>query len=499
MAEPLDPIAAGVASALKSLRTRAGLTEDRLAETDLAFDALAGLATVQDFVAGGDSVEQGIARAVRVAARALNPTDAIVVDVILGLGLQSEPVPGSGLYARDLGRRRSALLQNWRRLHELQSAPWEGPPPTLRALRFDIETRALSALAIALTSAGSRDPAAGQTERTLLTRSPVPLLSAEFRRIAGALRAALVSHEDGMGWPQDLRKGALQVPTPVSTSFGLRTMVRLEGSLAADLVPVVDFLRRQAAPGGGYAATAQIAPRPEGTATVLDALHQIDGTEPFTAHLTSLKQGLGDFERTRPFILSGVLETSFRSGRDPGLTRMVTADLLAARRAFDGRLLWAQKAEVDLVAPAPSTAHTARAVRALVLAEAALEPEDELRAQVHEAIEQAGAWLAQGQYLDTTSESIVRQVGGRPEPVYVRHFSAAWVVKALVSLGLPVFHPTVSTAVRQVWQHYHADTALWRWQNGDLPVWMTYDAVEALYLAAFAIPVPAGTMPPGGG
>jgi hypothetical protein len=502
MAEPLDPIAAGVASALKSLRTRAGLTEDRLTETDLAFDALAGLATVQDLVAAGDSVEQAIARAVRAAARRLEPTDAIVADVILGLGLHPESLPDSGPYAGDLGRRRSSLLKNWLRLHELRSAPWEGPPPSLRALRFEIETRALSALAVALASAGSRPPVAGQTGQTarpLLTRSPVPLLLEEFRRIAGALRAALVSHEDGMGWPQDLRKGASQAPTPVSTSFGLRTMVRLEGSLAADLVPVVDFLRRQAAPGGGYAAMAQVAPRPEGTATVLDALHQIDGAEPFTAHVTSLKRGLGEFERTRPFILSVVLETSVRSGRDPGLTRMVAADLLAARRAFDGLLLWAQMAEVDLVAPVPSTAHTARAVRALVLAEAALAPEDELRAQVHEAIEQAGAWLARSQYLETTSESIDRQVGGRPEPVYVRHFTAAWAVKALVSLGLPASHPAVSAAVRRVWQEYHTDTALWRWQNGELPVWMTYDAVEALYLAAFAIPVPAEVFPPGAG
>ena len=36
MAEPLDPAALGVASALKSLRTRAGLREDRLHGTELA-------------------------------------------------------------------------------------------------------------------------------------------------------------------------------------------------------------------------------------------------------------------------------------------------------------------------------------------------------------------------------------------------------------------------------------------------------------------------------
>jgi hypothetical protein len=189
--------------------------------------------------------------------------------------------------------------------------------------------------------------------------------------------------------------------------------------------------------------------------------------------------------------LSGVLETSVRSGRDPALVRAVAGDLLAARRAFDGVLLWAQKAEADLVAPIASTVHTALALRALALTQDAVAPEDELRVQIHEAIEQAGAWLAQGQYLDTTSEVVVRQGEAGVEPVYVRHFTPAWVVKALVCLGLPATHPAVSTGVRRIWQDYHAETALWRWPNGDLPVWMTFDAVEALYLAAFAVPVPA--------
>ena len=104
------------------------------------------------------------------------------------------------------------------------------------------------------------------------------------------------------------------------------------------------FLRQAAAPGGGYSAEAQVAPRAEGTATVLDALHKVDGAAPFTAHIASMKKGLGAFERTRPFLLSRILETSARSGRDPDLIQAVAIDLLAARRPFGNLRLWAQKA-----------------------------------------------------------------------------------------------------------------------------------------------------------
>jgi hypothetical protein len=500
MPEPLDPIAAGVATALKSLRSRAGLREDRLTDTDIALDVFVGLTAVRHIVATGATTEQAIVQAVREVTATLEPTDSIVADVILGLGLQSDSLPDPELYADELGRRRAALRRNWQQLHQLRSVASNEPVPSQRALRFDVETQALSALAEALT-ADEGEPATGGEVRAVSkppARAQLPLLSEEFRRIAAALREALIAHEDGMGWAQDLRRNSVSPylrknsmsPSPVSTSFGLQTIILLEGFLAADLVPVVDFLRRQAAPGGGYAAEAQVAPRSEGTATVLDALHKVDGTAPFTAHVASMSKGIGDFERTRPFLLARILETSARSGRDPDLIRTVTADLLKARLRFGGRWLWSQKAEEDLVAPKPSTVHTALAVRALVLAEDVLAEEDELRNPVREAIEDAGAWLAEGQDLDSTSELVERRLESGKEIVYERHFTAAWVVKALVSIGLPATHPSVDTAVRRVWQDYHRETALWRWSNGDLPVWMTFDAVEAVYLAAFAVPIP---------
>ena len=47
----------------------------------------------------------------------------------------------------------------------------------------------------------------------------------------------------------------------------------------------------------------------------------------------------------------------------------------------------------------------------------------------------------------------------------------------------------MSNAGGQVLNSYGGDAAaLWAWDNGDLPIWMTFDAIEALRLASLAIP-----------
>jgi len=55
----------------------------------------------------------------------------------------------------------------------------------------------------------------------------------------------------------------------------------------------------------------------------------------------------------------------------------------------------------------------------------------------------------------------------------------------------------VSHAVAQIWNGYGGDAAaLWAWDNGDLPIWMTFDAVEALRLASLAVPARTGWSAP---
>jgi len=592
MAEPLDPVALGIASALKSLRTRAGLREERLHGTELTLETLTGLDSVRALVHAGESPERAIVRAVRAAAGTLEPTMSIVADASLGLELSADLVPDTDLYAHDLGQRRDALLRNWDRLHELRSVP-AGKAPSPRALRLDVESEALAALAVALTRLPGGDPlpetpavpAAAQTRephsgsgvspaelqlfgaeltKTLRTRRktidqaaaaldlpraevarwaagqelpsepearsldeyltargsiqnlvielrfkpdraerqlvPVPLTSPSgptllqtFQNVATALRSCLIRDADGkpLGWPRDLRDQR-DKPTAESTAFGIRTLLLLEDGLAADLVPVAESLPKMALPSGGYGGLEQSGARPEATAAVLNALRRVAATEGFDAHVAQMETDLGDFEKYRPFILTTMLETSLLLTSGTNLTEVLVDSLLAARRPYGDPLLWPEKAEPLLIDPAPSVAHTARAVRVLAGAQA-IRPS----LLVQEALEQAVAWLMEQRDLHNAYEVTERPVDGRLEPVHIRHFTAAWVVKALVSAGVPAAHPSVSNAVAQIWHSYGGDTAaLWAWDNGDLPIWMTFDAVEALKLANLAVPARSSWSPP---
>jgi hypothetical protein len=596
MAEPLDPATLGVASALKSLRTRAGLREERLQGTELVLDTLTGLENVRIRVNAGESPERAIVRAVRAAASTLEPTMSIVVDACLGLELSADQVPDPDLYAQDLGQRRNALLRNWDELHKLRSAP-PGKEPSPRALRLEVESDALTALAVALTTSArpsqlaktpagpaelrTREPgpgvsAVGPAElrifgavftETLRTRGktveqaatelavprsevarwaagqdlpsesearsldeyltargaiqnliidlrsgpdrpgprlgslPLPSPSAPtllqtFKDVARALRGCLARDTDGRptGWPRDLRvlRDLPSEATAASTAFGVKTMLLLEDGLAADLVPVAESLRKMALPTGGYAGREQSGSRPEATAAVLSALCRIEATEAFDSHVAQMEKGLGDFEKWRPFILTTVLDTSLLLKPGTTLVEILVESLLDARRPYGDLMLWPEKAEPLLIAPSPSVAHTARAVRVLAGVQA-IRPSS----QVQEALEQATAWLVEQRDLHNAYEVLERPVKGGIEPVHVRHFTAAWVVKALVSAGVPTAHPSVSNAVAQIWNSYGGDAAaLWAWDNGDLPIWMTFDAIEALRLASLAVPARPNWSPP---
>jgi hypothetical protein len=217
---------------------------------------------------------------------------------------------------------------------------------------------------------------------------------------------------------------------------------------------------------------------------VLNALRRISATEDFDTHIALMERDLGDFEKCRPFILTTVLETILLLKPGTKFMEILVDSLLAARRPYGDRLLWPEKAEPLLIDPSPSVAHTARAVRALAGVQAARPS-----GQVQEALEQGVAWLTEQRDLHNAYEVIERPVDGGLEPVHIRHFTAALVLKALVAAGVPGAHPSVSHAVAQVWSGYGGDTAaLWAWDNGDLPIWMTLDAVEALRLANLAVP-----------
>lgn len=505
MPESLTPAAVGVASTLKSLRTRAGLQERRLASSELDLDVLKRLDRVRKLVAEGVSPERAIVSAVTEAVRSLEPTASIVADVSLRLRLAADQIDDPKLYGDDLGDRRDALLAHWDRLHELRSV---SPPrkPAPRALRLETETEVLGQLAAVLIGSGQagaeyRDSLAPSIGSQTGSASPAdwdralggraPNLLELFDGVARALRGRLIRDADGtpQGWPHDLRprepRGPDDAPraaTSLATAFGLKAMMLIDDHLSPDLVPVVRHLQRQAQRDGGYAATTQSRSRPEVTATVLDALYRVNATTSFKDQLDGIEEAIGSFERSRPYILTTVLEAALHLQPDGSLAGSLIDDLLAARQPYGDRHLWPEKAERALASPRPSTVHTARAVHALALAQAVRERDP----QVQEAIDQAAGWLAEGTDLGNAGELIDRPAESALEQVYIRHFTPAWVAKALIAVGKPASHDAVTAAVAELWKSFHRPSALWCWDNGDVPIWMSFDGIEALKLAALA-------------
>jgi hypothetical protein len=355
-----------------------------------------------------------------------------------------------------------------------------------------VEADALAALAVALTSAcgpsaGHARPPAPRVPREGEAQHLACTLSEVFREIADALRGCLTRTPDGtpLGWPGHLRQLPAR-PTVVPTAYGLKTMLLLEGDLAPDLVPVVENLRTMSSERECMTQE-QATLCPESTASVIGTLHRVDGTADFAPQIAAIWGHLGDFEKSRPSILTTMLEASLGLRGAEELTRLLAESLLQARRPYGNRLLWPEKCEPLLINPPPSLAHTARAVRVL----SRLQPASP-GGQLRDAVEQGVSWLLGQSQFPNASDVVDRPIGGLFESVHTRHFTAAWVVKALVSAGVPATHPTVSSAVSQVWDSYADTAALWKWGNGDFPIWMTFDAVEALRLVSLAVPARPG-------
>lgn len=114
---------------------------------------LADLPVVQRVIReSGVPVEQAIVDAVAGVVAELPPTDRLIADVVLALGLLQDrlndsPELATRLYRADLGVRRIALSEGWATLHELMGVPSPPAAPTVRGLRGSVEERTLGVLA----------------------------------------------------------------------------------------------------------------------------------------------------------------------------------------------------------------------------------------------------------------------------------------------------------------------------------------------------------------
>jgi ribokinase len=153
----VSPDALVLTHAFEKLRARNGLTRSRLQNSRSPEAApLLNLASVRRYADVNDvELAQAALDVIGECVREnLRDSQRPVADAVLGLGVFSEAYAGHGVEARAvsalqsdlLGRRRGALLSNWRLLHEaLGLTPVE--PPSDRALRGTIEHDVLRELA----------------------------------------------------------------------------------------------------------------------------------------------------------------------------------------------------------------------------------------------------------------------------------------------------------------------------------------------------------------
>jgi ribokinase len=156
-AEMVSPDALVLTHALEKLRARDGLTHSRL-DNSRSIEAapLLGLAAVRRYAAVHNvELAQAALDVIKECVReSLHSSDRAVADAVLGLGVFSEVYIHQGIQPRVvsalcsdlLGRRRTALLSNWRAFHEALGLP-PVDAPSDRALRGTIEPRVLRELA----------------------------------------------------------------------------------------------------------------------------------------------------------------------------------------------------------------------------------------------------------------------------------------------------------------------------------------------------------------
>jgi hypothetical protein len=333
------------------------------------------------------------------------------------------------------------------------------------------------------------------------------LLAASYATLAAEL-TTLDDPERGRltGWPHALDEQTRPVrPTPTGTAYGLHAVLEL--SAPDGRVSVSDLTRtlwRLRLRDGGWAARSQgTRPRPEVTALALGALARA-GADPervaaeasrcaaaFTAELEPSGFGRTHVVTT---VLRGLLRTAPHAP-DVARLRDELVDRTITDPAREHRRCWG--ATLRGPATRPSPVHTAQAVVALDRTARVLDEDANIRA----AREDGVRWLLSCPQplheacvdLTNTQEEVRRPHpvdSWRQEVLFVRHFTAAWMVRALLTPGAwrvavddgreEQWHALLASAVGSVWSQQ--DDGIWNWDGHDLgrPLWMTYQGLSAL-------------------
>ena len=269
----------------------------------------------------------------------------------------------------------------------------------------------------------------------------------------------------------------------MSTAEGLRVLAIHGGPDSRTPAVVRWVLDRAVVEDGrriGWRARAQVAPRMEITAEVIDSLLRAGVALAVDDIVGMLGELVDETTLARPTILSTALGPLLRVAPDAELTTRLIRALLDCRVDFAGTLLWPEKRlHRDQPLLTPSVPHTAHAVAVLRAAPGDL---------VGDAVAAAEQWVTGADDLNGVTEIIRRDLDVErfQESLPLHRFTSTWVVRALAGAAT-ADRRRIEHALGHVWGRYEPDLHLWAWGNGDAPVWMLADAVAALHDAALAL------------
>lgn len=327
------------------------------------------------------------------------------------------------------------------------------------------------------------------------TRSKTPRIRVEavVEQAIAAIREELGRSEKTghFGWPHFIgvprRYG--QGVSALATAYGLKILMLGRQPEVSQITDLRQSLVRMQLPNGGWAATSQRdTPRPEVSATILSTLHRAGTPEtellPLVRIVEKLCTPAADpigMERTHvvSVSLNGLLDVVPYSA-----TTSYLLETICEAAVVDSELVyWTESANRKASRTlAASTVQTARCVLSLAKSrQLGLLADDDLG-----LLEAGTAYLAANADLSSTTEEIVRfgenGSGTFQEALVAKQFVAAWVVRALVAGGTPVGDKMVQSALDRVIRARQG--SLWRWADGEYPIWMTYHGLVALQAAA---------------
>ncbi|MBC2904453.1 terpene cyclase/mutase family protein [Streptomyces sp. PSKA01] len=322
------------------------------------------------------------------------------------------------------------------------------------------------------------------------------------------------------GWPHSLGEDSPSRPTPVGTAYGLHIMLDLgvpDGRLSTG--DLVDTLWRMRLPDGGWSARSQGSEaRPEVTALVLGALARAGASgERLAAEVDRCASGFtrqldrAGWESTHVVttVLRGLLRAAPRSESLPVL-RQALADGAISDPHRDHLRCWGYRLQPPYGPPSPL--HTAQAIVALDRAARVLGEGGDTRAAREDGIR----WLLSCPDaphdtcldLENLYEEVRRPRTDDPsrhEVLNVRHFTASWLARALLSPGAleiaraeglqDELRVRLEGAVAAVWAGQ--TDGIWYWGRGAgtevrRPISMTYQGLSALRTHAVWLYQPAG-------